>query len=87
MKKDWWYRFTLMLFVLGVSTYMVIPSFFSLDEKSSYPHSDKINLGLDLQGGLYIVLGIDFNKVYADEVGTQAKSITRYLEELSLIHI
>ena len=46
----------------------VAPTFFNLNEKSSFPMKSKVNLGLDLQGGLYMVLGIDFNKVYRDEV-------------------
>jgi protein-export membrane protein SecD len=39
-----------------------------MDANSHYPWKSKITLGLDLQGGLYIVLGIDFVKIYKGEV-------------------
>ncbi|MBT4792416.1 MAG: hypothetical protein HON90_12665, partial [Halobacteriovoraceae bacterium] len=69
MNRNWWYRFIFFLCIVGVSVMTVIPTAFNLDpEKSSFPVKSKINLGLDLQGGLYLVLGIDFKKVYADEV-------------------
>jgi protein-export membrane protein SecD len=41
-------------------------------------------LGLDLQGGLYIILGIDFPKVYRDEVRTYANKIIYTLKENSV---
>ena len=38
-------------------------------------------MGLDLQGGLYLVLGVDFNKVYKDVVERQASSLKDRLKE------
>ncbi len=80
MNKKWFSRLILLLIVLGLSAMTVIPTFFNLKEDSGYPIKNKINLGLDLQGGLYIVLGIDFNKVYLDEVSTQAQKAVDYLK-------
>jgi preprotein translocase subunit SecD len=68
MNRSWWYRFSFMLFLFVISVMAVIPTAFNFDEKSTFPVQSKINLGLDLQGGLYMVLGIDFKKVYADEM-------------------
>jgi protein-export membrane protein SecD len=69
MNRSWWYRFSFFLVVIGIAIVTIIPTVFNFDpEKSSFPVKSKINLGLDLQGGLYMVLGIDFKKVYADEV-------------------
>ena len=73
MKRNWWIRFTLLLFFAGLSLTMVTPTILNLGEESTFPVKRKINLGLDLQGGLYMILGIDFNKVYADEVQNYAK--------------
>lgn len=68
MSRSWWYRFSFMLVVFVFSTMAIIPTVFNFNEKSTFPIKSKINLGLDLQGGLYMVLGIDFKKVYRDEV-------------------
>lgn len=81
MKGSFWLR---TLFLVGVLTWAVmslIPTFFNLKEESSYPLKSKINLGLDLQGGLYMVLGIDFNKVYRDEISSYARRMQQYLSD------
>ncbi len=67
-------RFSLMLFLTVLSICAVIPTFLNFKEDGNFPIKSKINLGLDLQGGLYMVMGIDFKKVYRDEmVGTARK--------------
>ena len=81
MKRSWWIRFSFLAFVGFISLLMVIPTIFDLDEESNFPVKSKINLGLDLQGGLYMVLGIDFNKVYFDEVQNYLKKIQYVLED------
>lgn len=81
MKRDWWYRFIFLLGVFLFSLMSVVPTVFNFDEKSSFPVKSKINLGLDLQGGLYIVLGIDFKKVYRDEVKNYAGKLDYFLKD------
>ncbi|MCO4756203.1 MAG: hypothetical protein KC478_17100, partial [Bacteriovoracaceae bacterium] len=82
MNRSWWYRFSLLLFLSIVAIMAVIPTFFGFDpEKSEFPVKSKINLGLDLQGGLYMVLGIDFNKVYSDEVKNYMKKVQNTLTD------
>ncbi|MEX0798732.1 MAG: hypothetical protein WD025_04780, partial [Bacteriovoracaceae bacterium] len=82
MNRSWWYRFSLLVFLAIVSIVALIPTFFGFDpEKSEFPVKSKINLGLDLQGGLYMVLGIDFNKVYRDEVKNYISKAHRTLED------
>ena len=44
-------------------------------------HKRSINLGLDLQGGLYMILGIDFNKVYRDEIKGYARKFEYVLKD------
>ena len=81
MKRNWWYRFLFLIFVISLSIMTVIPTFYKLDESSSYPMKSKINLGLDLQGGLYMILGIDFNRVYQDELKNYVKKLEFFLKD------
>ncbi|MDD0852758.1 protein translocase subunit SecD [Halobacteriovorax sp. GB3] len=75
MKRSWWYRFIFLIAVTVMSIVVVIPTVMDFNEESNYPVKSKINLGLDLQGGLYMILGIDFKKVYKDEVRSYARKI------------
>jgi len=84
MKRDWWYRFIFMIIVLVITGVMITPTVFNLKDDSKFPVKSKINLGLDLQGGLYIVLGIDFNKVYRDEVATYARKVIDDLQQQAI---
>jgi len=81
MARGWWIRFSLMSVLVLVAALMITPTLFNLDEKSSFPVKQKVNLGLDLQGGLYMVLGIDFDKVYRDELLAQTRRSIKLLEE------
>lgn len=80
MNRSWWIRFiTLKVFVV-VAIVMMVPTLFNVDA-SKWRVSKKMNLGLDLQGGLYMVLGIDFNKVYRDEVVGSVRKADNLLKE------
>jgi protein-export membrane protein SecD len=82
MTKAWYGKFILFLFLTGLSAVYVYPTIANLDlEKTKFPFKQKVNLGLDLQGGLYLVLGVDFNKVYKDVVERQSSSIQQRLKE------
>lgn len=75
MKRSWWYRFLGLILFTVVAVMAVLPTFMEFKEDSSYPIKSKISLGLDLQGGLYMILGIDFTKVFKDEVITYGRRI------------
>ena len=81
MKRGWWYRFTFLILVGVLSAMMVTPTAFKFSEDSSFPVKSKINLGLDLQGGLYMILGIDFKKVYKDEIVGYGRKIEFLLND------
>ncbi|MBI2712725.1 MAG: protein translocase subunit SecD [Bdellovibrio sp.] len=85
MSRSWWLKFILLcIFVVSAGVY-VYPTIVNLDpETSKFPFKQKINLGLDLQGGLYMVLGVDFNKVYRDVVERQASSLKDRFKEKSI---
>ncbi|MFZ9594538.1 MAG: protein translocase subunit SecD [Bdellovibrionia bacterium] len=82
MSRSWWGKFLLLCFIVVLSAVYVYPTVANLDvEKSKFPFKQKINLGLDLQGGLYLVLGVDFNKVFRDIVERQSSSLQDRMKE------
>lgn len=84
MARGWWFRFSLLTVLVVAALMTTAPTFFNLKEDSSFPVKSKINLGLDLQGGLYMVLGIDFNKVYRDEVVNYARKVQATLKDIGI---
>jgi preprotein translocase subunit SecD len=85
MSRSWWGKFFLLGFFVVLSGIYVFPTLANLNlETTKFPFKQKINLGLDLQGGLYLVLGIDFNKVYKDVVDRQASSLRERLKEKAI---
>jgi len=81
MKTSWWVRFSVLLVLIVASVVVLLPTVMKFDENGKYPVKSKINLGLDLQGGLYMVLGIDFKKVYRDEVQTYVRKIESLMKD------
>jgi protein-export membrane protein SecD len=81
MKTSWWLRFSALLVFVVLSILVLLPTVMHFDENGHYPIKTKINLGLDLQGGLYMIMGIDFKKVYRDEVKTYARKIEQVLKD------
>lgn len=81
MKRSWWLRFVLFLVVAVTSIMMIIPTVMDYDEESNFPVKSRISMGLDLQGGLYMILGIDFAQVYRDEVQTYARRIVSLVDD------
>src|SRR5262245_60431309 len=56
MPRNLWLR-------IGVVVVVVLVSLWYL-----YPPKERINLGLDLQGGIHLVLGVDTSKAIANQV-------------------
>jgi preprotein translocase subunit SecD len=83
MSRNWWVRFAVFLSLVLFSALSIVPTLTSVDAKK-WIISKKMNLGLDLQGGLYIVLGIDFHKVYRDEVTSTLSNAQRVLQSESM---
>lgn len=81
MKRSWWYRFIFLILVTVVSAVVILPTAMNFQEEGNYPVKSKINLGLDLQGGLYMILGIDFKKVYKEEVKGYARKVESLLKD------
>lgn len=81
MNRSWWLRFGLLMFFFVVAVVHVIPTVANLNlESTKFPFKKKVNLGLDLQGGLYMVYGVDFKKVYAE---TLTRSLDGVITQLT----
>ncbi len=85
MKTSWWMRFSALIVFIVLSILILLPTVMKFDENGHYPFKSKMNLGLDLQGGLYMILGIDFKKVYKDEVNTYARKIETVLKDQEIV--
>ena len=85
MKTNWWIRFSVLLVFIILSVLILLPTTMKFDENGHYPFKSKINLGLDLQGGLYMIMGIDFKKVYKDEVKGYARKIESILKDQEIV--
>ena len=85
MNRSWWAKLVLLVVFVVTAIIYVVPTVANLDlEKTHWPFKQKINLGLDLQGGLYMVLGVDFNKVFRDVMERQAQGIQANLKAKGL---
>ena len=65
------YKIVLILTVVTFGLLLALPNFFSDKYKNLYPNwlpSEKINLGLDLQGGSHLLLEIDIDSVIKDRM-------------------
>lgn len=81
MSRNWWYRFTFLIAMTMLAVFVITPTALNFDRESTYPVKSRLNLGLDLQGGLYMVLGIDFKKVYRDEIKGYARRMEFLLND------
>ncbi len=85
MAKKWWIKFSLLVLATIISVMYIVPTFSpKIGENSAYPFSKKINLGLDLQGGLYLVMGVDFDKVFKEIAERQLNSLQERLKDKSV---
>jgi preprotein translocase subunit SecD len=75
------YRWRLFASALGVFTAVVLltPNFFETKKISWWPAQKKLNYGLDIQGGLHLVMGVDVNGVMTETATRLANSIKKEL--------
>lgn len=85
MSRAWWFKFFLLIFFLGVAIVYTYPTVANINlETTKFPFRKKVNLGLDLQGGLYMVYGVEFNKMYKEVLERNAESLRNELEKESI---
>ena len=69
MEKAWYWKVAFVVVLVVGSVLYLLPSFFSDALPSWYKDlfKKKINLGLDLQGGIHLVLGVEVDKALEDK--------------------
>lgn len=63
MKKGLLWKLSLVIALLGASLYFLYPPFDVKDKDGNVTREGRINLGLDLQGGMHLVLKVDTSKI------------------------
>jgi len=63
MQKNLKWKIPLILIVLGFSLWSLYPPLTETDSQGNIVEEGKINLGLDLQGGMHLVLKVDTSKL------------------------
>lgn len=95
MNISWKFKSILLFLAVVLSVYFLIPTFMGLKEKRValeksgeslpwYHHvlpQDELNLGLDLQGGLYMELEVDIEEALGHHLHFLAGDIQRYLDD------
>lgn len=96
MERSWYWRLALVLGVAVFSAYQLVPSWFYFhlppDKRLGpeyeaavprwAPNARKhLNLGLDLQGGIHLVMGVDVDRAVKAKVARRADEIGDFLKE------
>jgi preprotein translocase subunit SecD len=94
MERSWYWRVALVVAVTLLSLYQLVPSwyYFKLppDERNGEAYEKSVpgwapdarqhlNLGLDLQGGIHLALGVDVDRAVKAKVARRADEIADYL--------
>jgi preprotein translocase subunit SecD len=95
MERNWYWRVALIVVVAVLAVYTLVPSWFYFrlppDERNgeaydkSVPHwapeaRKHLNLGLDLQGGIHLAMGVDVDRAVKAKVARRADEIADYLK-------
>jgi len=67
-------RWAVILIVLAIATYWLLPSFIKFEESSAMA-KHKLVLGLDIQGGSHLVMGVDVQAVVQERAIRTAKNL------------
>src|SRR5438309_7029130 len=73
------WRWIVIFLVMIWAVYEVLPNFSGGDKKPSWMGSDRLKYGLDIQGGLYLVMGVDTQGVLRQETEHQSQAILKGL--------
>jgi preprotein translocase subunit SecD len=98
MSRSWWWRTLMILLIVGYAVYYLIPSwvYFRLPGRQAQrrraagrltPHwapKKHLNLGLDLQGGIELVMGVDADKAMRDKAVRRADDLKRLATDKKL---
>src|SRR5512145_847535 len=94
MERSWYWRVALILAVAILSVYQLVPSWFYFklppDQRNTEAYDRSVpgwapdakkhlNLGLDLQGGIHLAMGVDVDRAVKAKVARRADEIADYL--------
>jgi preprotein translocase subunit SecD len=94
MERSWYWRVGLILAVALLSVYQLVPSWFYFklppDERNTEAYDRSVpgwapdakkhlNLGLDLQGGIHLAMGVDVDRAVKAKVARRADEVADYL--------
>src|SRR3954463_11075217 len=78
MERGWWWKAALYGFVTVVAVLYLVPTLVPEEKQPSFIKAHfqkKIQLGLDLQGGLHLVYEVNVDKAVSDKVDRIASEI------------
>jgi preprotein translocase subunit SecD len=99
MERSWYWRVALVVAVALYSVYQLVPSwfYFSLppEQRTSEAYDQSVpgwapeaakhlNLGLDLQGGIHLAMGVDVDRAVRAKVARRADELVEYLRSKSV---
>jgi preprotein translocase subunit SecD len=75
------YRWRVIGALVGVLAAIVLltPNFMDTSKLNWWPAKKKLNYGLDIQGGIHLVMGVDINGVMTETANRQANSLKKEL--------
>lgn len=83
LSKSWKIKFFFAFLSVLLGVYFVLPNF--VDKTAPWAQkilpNTQVNLGLDLQGGIHLVLGVDVERALVDEADTYAEQIKELLKK------
>ncbi len=91
MNRSWWWRTLMILLIVGYAVYYLVPSWvyfrLPIDKRNDaevlakavpkWAPKKHLNLGLDLQGGIELVMGVDADKAMRDKAVRLADDLKR----------
>jgi len=86
MRRNILWRLILVGVLTLISIFIVLPSFVNQLPQwwSGLFPSAKLNLGLDLKGGTYLVFGVDINKAIKDDLARKADELKKTLDNKNI---
>src|SRR5512138_1348779 len=96
MERSWYWRLALIVGVALLSLYQLVPSWFYFklppDQRNTEVYDQSVprwapaarhhlNLGLDLQGGIHLAMGVDVDRAVKAKVARRADEIGDFLRE------
>ncbi|PIU00904.1 MAG: protein translocase subunit SecD [Bdellovibrionales bacterium CG10_big_fil_rev_8_21_14_0_10_45_34] len=82
MDRVWKLKLIGVILVFTIVGMYLYPTFSNLDvQNTSFPIKKKVNLGLDLQGGMYMVFSVDIQRVFKESLEKRAATIAERLEK------